>query len=157
MIDNIACDAPQLCPCGREPLQCAQTTLGVAHNSIESDPRSSPECCLGVARRATAYFARAREQALLTCPTVHRITLSVRDDERGRDTAAHCIGNAVAVLEHFINAAERLNRRATALLRKEFGKDACPAGGDESDLRWAAGQLRWCESMLRRKGRGSND
>ena len=156
MIDITQRNAPQLCPCGHAPLQCALTTLAVVHNSIESDTRNSPECCLAIARKATADLAKARAQALLTFSIVHRITLSVRDDERGRDTAAHCVAKAVAVLEHFINAAERRNRRATVLLRKEFGKDACPACGDESDLRWAAGQLRWCESMLNQSRRGSN-
>jgi hypothetical protein len=149
-------DRPQLCPCGHAPLRCALATLAVVHDSIESDPRNSPECCLGIARRATADFAKAREQALLTFPLAHRITLSVRDDERGRDTAAHCIKNAAVALERFIDAAERRTRRATVLLRKKFGKDACPPCRDESDLRKATKQLRWCESMLNQSRRGSN-
>jgi hypothetical protein len=52
------------------------------------------------------------------------------------------------VLEHFINAAERRTRRATALLRKKLGKDACPACREEMALRKAAKQLRWCAAML---------
>jgi hypothetical protein len=156
MVDITRRDAPQLCPCGDAPLQCALATLASVQNALMTDPRNAPECCLGIARRATAEFAKARGLAIVNFSAVREILLALRDDEIGRTTAAHCIENAAVLLEHFINAAERRNRRATALLRKKFGKDACPACGDGSALRKAAEQLRWCESMLNQSRRGPN-
>jgi hypothetical protein len=79
---------------------------------------------------------------------ISEILLALRDDEIGQRTAAHCIENAAVLLEHFISAAERRNGRAIVLLRKRFGKDACPPCRDESTLRKAAKQLHWCGSML---------
>jgi hypothetical protein len=148
MVDIIPRDAPQLCPCGRTPLQCAVATLGAVHDELMTDPRGLPACCLGIARRATAELAKARVVAVANFSALREILLALRDDEIGQRTAAHCIENAAVTLEHFINAAERRTRRAIVLLRKRFGKDACPACRDESSLRRAAKQLRWCESML---------
>ena len=122
---------PQLCPCGHAPLQCALVTLASVQNAVWTDPRSAPECCLGIARRATADFAKARVLARGSFSAVREILPALRDDGMGRTTAAHCIENAAVVLEHFINAAERRSRRATALLRKNFGNDSCPACGGE--------------------------
>lgn len=150
-------DTLQRCRCGETPLQCALATLGSVLNALMTDPRGSPECCLGIARRATADFARARGLAIVNISAVREILLALRADEIGRTTAAHCIENAAVVLEHFINVAERRNRRATALLRKKFGKDACPACSDASALRKVVEQLRWCESILNQsRRRGSN-
>jgi hypothetical protein len=113
-----------------------------------ADPRGSPGCCLRIARRATAELAKGRVQTVGTLSAVREILLSLRDDEIARTTAAHCIENAAVTLEHFVNAAERRTRRAIVLLRKRFGKEGCPACRDESSLRKATKQLRWCESML---------
>jgi hypothetical protein len=141
-------DPPQLCPCGRTPLQCAVATLGAVHDKLMTDPRGSPACCLGIARKATAELAKARVVAVANFSALREILLALRDDEIGQTTAAHCIKNAAVTLEHFINAAERRTVRAIVLLRKRFGKEACPPCRDESTLRKAAKQLRWCESML---------
>jgi hypothetical protein len=113
-----------------------------------TDPRGSAACCLGIARRATAELAKARVVAVANFSALREILLALRDDEIGQATAAHCIENATATLEHFINAAERRTRRAIVLLRKTLGKEACSPCRDESALRKAAKQLRWCESML---------
>ena len=141
-------DPPQLCPCGRTPLQCAVATLGAVHDELMTDPRGSPACCLGIARRATAELAKARVVAVANFSALREILLALRDDEIGQTTAAHCIENATVTLEHFINAAERRTWRAIVLLRKRFRKDACPPCRDELSLRKAAKQLRWCRSML---------
>jgi hypothetical protein len=139
---------PQLCPCGHAPLQCALVTLALVQSAVRTDPRSAPGCCLGIARRATADFAKARVLASGTFSAVREILPALRGDGMGRTTAAHCIVNAAAVLEHFIDAAERRSRRATTLLRRKFDKDSCPACGGQSALPKAAEQLRWCASML---------
>jgi hypothetical protein len=111
---------------------------------------------LGIARRATAELAKARALAVGNFSAFPEILLALRGDEIGQTTAAHCIENAAVVLEHFINAAERRKRRAIVLLRKRLGKDACRACRDESALRKATKQLRWCEAMLNQSRRGSN-
>jgi len=156
MFDSIGPDAPQLCRCGKTPLNCAVSTLGSVQEALTTDPRNSPGCCLGIARRATADLAKARGLAIANFWAFLEILQALRDDEIGRTTAAHCIENAAVVLEHFFNVSERRNRRAIVLLRKRFGKDACPACRDESALRKATKQLRWCASMLDRSRRGSN-
>jgi hypothetical protein len=157
MVETPPRNAPQLCPCGRAPLQCAVATLGAVRDEVMADTRGSPGCCLGIARRATAELAKTRARAVGTFSAVREIVLALRDDGIGRTTAAHCIENAAVTLEHFFNVSERRNRRAIVLLRKRFGRDACPACRDESALRKATKQLRWCASMLDRSQGGSND
>ncbi len=148
MTDNIRRLTPQLCPCGKPPLHCAVSTLAEVQHALTTDPRGSPACCRTIARRQTAELVEGRRLAILTFAAVREILPSLRDDERARATAAHCIANANTALENFIAASERRSKAATALLRKKYGKDACPACRDESGLRAATKQLRWCESML---------
>jgi hypothetical protein len=42
MFDGTRPDAPQLCPCGLTPLQCAVATLGAVRDELTADPRGSP-------------------------------------------------------------------------------------------------------------------
>jgi hypothetical protein len=149
-------EASQLYPCGRAPLQCALATLAEVKPAFITDPRGSPACCLTIATKETAQLAESRRMAILTFAAVGEILLALRDDEKGRTTAAHCIANATVALENFIASSKRRAKIATARLRHRYGRDACPACGDDSDLRAAVEQLRWCESMLNQSRRGSN-
>jgi hypothetical protein len=148
MLDNSPSVAPQLCLCGHAPLRCALATLAEVENSLMTDPRGSPACCLTIARKETAVCGEVRRLAILTCAAVREILPALRDDRKGQAIAARCVANAAVALEKFIVLSERRTKAATALLRKKYGKDTCAACGDESGLRAATEQLRWCESRL---------
>ena len=153
MVDIPPRDAPQLCPCGRAPLQCAVATLASVRASIGTGPRSwrafGPDDPL-----ITAECIRARNSAIEACTCVHEI-LS-RDGGGGR-SASRGVETAAFAVEAFISADGRRRRRETELLRRRFGKEVCPARDDKSDLRKAVEQLRWCRSSLDQAQRGSND
>jgi hypothetical protein len=108
-----------------------------------------PKCCQNIARRHTRRYAVALRQALEICSVVRELSLALREDAEGRAAALDCIATARRELERFIDVSSRRSRRASELLRRKFGKGACPACDDEPSLRTAAEQLRWCESALR--------
>ena len=147
--------APQLCSCGHAPLECAYATLGSARNALTADPRSSPKCCQGLARRATSNLAGARDHAVVTFTAVRETLSALRDDEVGRTTAAHWISHAVVVLDRFADMTERRTRRATTLLGRTPGGEA--ARIDEATLRKMVAQLRWCAAMLDPSEGGGDD
>jgi hypothetical protein len=142
-------DTPQLCACGHPPLRCAITTLDLVQRAIRRDSRLSPACCLTIARKQTVEYANACRLTITTCAAVQEVLSALRDDDMGRTTASRCIANATLAIENIIAVSSRRAQRATVLLRRRFGKGACPLCGDEPSLRTAARQLSWCEAALR--------
>ena|SRR5579871_1701187 len=139
---------PNLCPCGRTPLECAFEMLAVVGQLLEKAGTESPACCQRIAVRTTRQYEAALRLMERLSPVAHGILRGLRDDHVGRSVGSHIIEDTVREIEMLREASARRRRRAAALLRRKYGRDDCPGCGIEPGLRKAADRLRWCAAAL---------
>ena len=137
-----------LCPCGRPPLECASETLANAEWLMRTRLGESPTCCQGIARGAAERHKDALLRTIATCSTGRGILPALREDADGRAVASRIIEAALREIKNLRVVSALRRRRATTLLRRKHGRDACPACDDEPLLRHVEEQLRWCAMQL---------
>jgi hypothetical protein len=138
----------KLCSCGRPPLECARETLANAEWLMRTRLGESPACCQGIARGATERHEEALRRTIAACSAGRGILPALREDADGRAVASRIIEAAGRELENLRVVSALRRRRATTLLRRKHGRDACPVCDDEPVLRRLEEQLRWCERGL---------